>query len=339
MEQHPDHGGCTTEFTKIHAAYELLSDKDRKELYDVQAFREKSAQRPARKTPSRHVTATYTLEGQTLKVKLRGCPTRCPKCQGEGTADPSAKQICDLCENQQPNKNPPCFRCQGFGFLIEPQKLCRWCRGEGYMREGPIAYVEVPLSFRVFPGHTVVLEGRGGCLPNHRPGDVVVRYVEAPHGTFQRRGHDLLMRHKISFLESLQGGYDFGVDHPDGRRLRVTGTTSPLGPTEAGGILRVPGWGQPGCGDLYIVLSVILPELSSTAAKAVAQCLQDGRRDVASTYSAPAVSVIAERLVGETEDSLKARLDWGWRTDEEGVILGKDMSPNVERIPLHRRKV
>ncbi|XP_058777241.1 uncharacterized protein LOC131651599 [Vicia villosa] len=54
-------------------------------------------------------------------------------------------------------------------------------------------------------GTKITFPGKGNQLPGSRPLDLVFVVNEKPHPVFQRDRHDLVMRQKISFLESLVG--------------------------------------------------------------------------------------------------------------------------------------
>lgn len=109
-------------------------------------------------------------------------------------------------------------------------------------------------------------------------GDLYVIVRQRPHRTFTRRGADLEREVPLTLREALLGG-DVHVRTPKGRVL----LTIPAG-TQSGRTFRLTGQGMPrfkadGHGDLYVKARVVLPtDLSADARKAAERFLDQAQQ-------------------------------------------------------------
>ncbi|EPS59725.1 potyviral capsid protein interacting protein 2a [Genlisea aurea] len=88
----------------------------------------------------------------------------------------------------------------------------------------PVTIEEI-VSIHIKPGWKkgtkITFPEKGNYEIDASPGDLIFIIDEKPHPTFKRRGHDLILNHKISLLESLTGKL-LNINTLDGRDLTVT---------------------------------------------------------------------------------------------------------------------
>ena len=124
----------------------------------------------------------------------------CNTCQGEGTAQGTHPETCDMCGGRgevsqvtrsflgQVMTTRPCPQCAGQGTIS--RNPCPDCAGEGRVRERVTRKVQIPAG--VEDGTQIQLAGEGEVGPNGGPrGDIFLEIVERPHPIFERRGDDL----------------------------------------------------------------------------------------------------------------------------------------------------
>uniref|UniRef100_A0A8D0HFZ8 DnaJ heat shock protein family (Hsp40) member A4 n=1 Tax=Sphenodon punctatus TaxID=8508 RepID=A0A8D0HFZ8_SPHPU len=70
-------------------------------------------------------------------------------------------------------------------------------------------------------GQNIVFHGEGDQEPDLEPGDVIIVLDQKDHGTFQRRGNDLIMKMKIELAEALCG-FKRTIETLDNRTLVLT---------------------------------------------------------------------------------------------------------------------
>ncbi|KAF8643731.1 hypothetical protein HU200_066797 [Digitaria exilis] len=90
---------------------------------------------------------------------------------------------------------------------------------------GRVSHVEEILTIDVKPGWKkgtkITFPEKGNEAPNMRPADIVFIIDEKPHDVFTRDGNDLVMTEKISLVEALTG-YTSHITTLDGRNLSFT---------------------------------------------------------------------------------------------------------------------
>ena len=99
---------------------------------------------------------------------------------------------------------------------------------------------------------------------------MIVQILEKKHSRFQRKGADLLMKHKITLLQALTGA-DFTFKHLDGRIIRVKNTPGKV--IKHDEIQTIEEQGMPfhkksyKFGNLFVQFDVIFPEKVSDLQK------------------------------------------------------------------------
>jgi len=244
MKLHPDRNPgdrqAEESFKEVSAAYEVLSDAQKREIYN--RFGHEGLERGAgggagaggfadifgdvfsdifggnRGGPRRGADLRYSLEltleqaafGTTETIRI---PTlaSCEPCRGFGTADGKAPRECQTCRGVGQVRvqqgffvlQQTCPTCRGAGTTISDP--CKVCRGAGKTRGEKNLEVKIPAG--VDTGDRIRLNGEGE--PGDRnapPGDLYVQVQVKPHELFEREGADLYCTVPVSIVTAALGG-------------------------------------------------------------------------------------------------------------------------------------
>lgn len=261
LKYHPDKNPNEGErFKQISQAYDVLSDPQKRELYDrggEQAIKEggvasdmhnpmdifdmffgggghhaRSSGPPRGKDkvyPLR-VTLEELYNGSTRKLALQK-NVICVTCEGRGGKE-GAVQHCKTCGGSGMQVQT---RQLGPGFIQQMQTVCSDCKGNGeYINpkyrckhcEGQKVVrerkiLEVHIEQGMKDGHQVRFSGEGDQSPGVETGDIIVVIDEQPHERFRRHGVDLSIKVEINITEALCG-FQRGIITLDGRTLLIT---------------------------------------------------------------------------------------------------------------------
>ena len=170
-----------------------------------------------------------------------------------------------------------CSDCGGRGETIPEADRCKECRGKKLVPETKV--IEVPIDKGMRGGQQVRMGGEGNHEPGVPPGDLIVELAEKEDPNFERRGQDLVHKHKINLLEALTG-YKFALQHLDGRTLIIEGKHGEI--IQPGDVRVIPDEGMPQYknpfvkGRLFIIFEIDFPkpsQLNDHAKKALAKVL------------------------------------------------------------------
>jgi molecular chaperone DnaJ len=138
----------------------------------------------------------------------------CEKCEGQGTANNSAPEMCGVCKGRgemqfvqksflgQVMTSRPCTNCSGYGSVIKDP--CRECAGDGRVRAKQTINIKVPAG--VETGNRIQMSGRGEVGAGGGPaGDLYVEIVEADHDFLLRDGDNLNIAISIPFAAATLG--------------------------------------------------------------------------------------------------------------------------------------
>jgi len=158
----------------------------------------------------------------------------------------------------------PCAQCGGSGR--KGRRACPTCGGTGSTEKLERLSVKVPAGVRT--GSRVRVAGKGGQVPGGRAGHLDFVVKVRPHPTLRREGQDLLLDVPITVREAVEGA-SITVPTPSGKvQLRV-----PPG-TQSGRRLRLAGRGAPDPkggepGDFIVRVLVHVPPGSEAIAVAL----------------------------------------------------------------------
>jgi DnaJ family protein A protein 2 len=234
VKHHPDKGGDEHTFKEINAAYEILSDEEKRRKYDEYGLegleenggggggaedlfsmffgggRSRRSAGPRRGEDVNHpikVSLEDLYNGKTVKLAVNrevivGQPTMCNTCDGQG-AVLELRQI-------------------GLGMVQQIQRACRDCSGEGFQcrkrKERKVLDVLIEKGMR--HNQKITFRGMADERPNMEPGNVNFIVQEKPHELFKRKGADLLITKTLSLKEALTG-FAWKLKHLDGREIVI----------------------------------------------------------------------------------------------------------------------
>ncbi|MEM7141994.1 MAG: molecular chaperone DnaJ [Actinomycetota bacterium] len=197
--------------------------------------------------------------GGEREVTIRTA-VRCEPCDGSGAAVGTSPTTCAECSGAgqvrrvrqsvlgQMVTATACPSCGGVGQIIESP--CGMCDGQGRTIENRTYSVEVPPG--VDDGSTLRLTGRGAAGPlGGSSGDLYVHVRVRPHPTFRRDGDDLVHDLHVPYSQAALGTH-IEYETLDGPEDLVVPRA-----TESGTVFRLRGRGVPhvrgrGRGDLRV---------------------------------------------------------------------------------------
>jgi molecular chaperone DnaJ len=280
-------------FKEITAAYEVLSDPDKRQNYDVggngfggfnnggfgfsdimDAFFGGGQQRGPRPRNRPGQDALIRVEVDLMEATF-GCERdlnvetaiTCNKCNGTGCANNSKPRTCDICkgrgETQQVTRSilgqvmtsRPCASCQGFGSVISDP--CGECAGDGRVRARKSIPIKIPAG--VETGNRIQLSGQGEVGPGGgAAGDLYVEIIELPHDFIIREESNLHISISIP-VTSAAVGTKVVIDTLDGKQEVEIKEGTQSGSTvvlRGLGVTRLRGSGR---GDLIVHIQVLTP--------------------------------------------------------------------------------
>lgn len=281
-------------FKTVTAAYEVLSDPEKRRLYDsgidplsssggagnfdpfdlMEAFFGQGASRGPRPRRQRGQDALVRIQveldevvfGSEREITIETA-IACAMCEGEGTAPNTEVITCTMCKGRgemqmvqrsflgQVMTTRACPQCRGFGTQIPHP--CHECSGDGRVRTRRTVAFRVPAG--VESGTRIQLSGQGEVGPGAGPaGDLYVEVQEKPHPIFRREGDNLHCTLRVPMTAAALGT-DIQLQTLDGEE---TITVSPG--TQSGSQYTVHGCGVPhlrsqGRGDLQVHVEVLTP--------------------------------------------------------------------------------
>lgn len=292
---HPDKNkepGAADKFKEINEAYEVLSDKEKRKLYDAygkeglneNGFHASSPfdifnmfnrrQTGPRKTKDvQHaikVSLADLYKGITKKLRVQR-KIICKTCSGKGSTKEGAVHSCTTCKgsgmkveiaqmgNMITQRQTICDRCRGKGETIPDKDLCGSCHGNKVVDETKIITVDIQRGMKW--GEALVFYGESDQAPDCVTGDLVfVLQPKDEPSPFKRVGNDIYTTHKVSLLDALTG-CRFPITLLDDSTVQLT-YDQIISP---GVVLKVPEKGMPirgrpgEYGDLFVTFEVEFP--------------------------------------------------------------------------------
>ena len=299
-EHHPDVSqshDAEDRFKEIAAAYEILSDPQKREQYDrygqaggpmefpfgdvadiFEAFfgaggfgRRTTTQRSkVQRGQDIFTSVSLTFEeaafGAHRDLELERLET-CDRCEGSGSEPGTSPTRCRTCGGTGQVQD---VRRSIFGTVMtahpcaacrgtgqEILSRCERCRGAGRVSAVHTVPVEVPAG--VADGLELRISGAGHAgLTGGPPGDLYLSITVAEHAVFERRGQDLYAVLEVPMVQAALGA-ELEIDALDGKEKIE------LEPgTESGSTFRLRGkgmanLGRRGRGDLFVTVHVRTP--------------------------------------------------------------------------------
>lgn len=274
----PGNKSAEATFKEVNAAFEVLSDKEKRRKYDKYGdkwqYADQIEQAEQQQAQYRQYTtddgASYQFGGDiggmdSLFDELfggmrgRGASRRAQSGRGQDLETNVEVTLEEAFNGSSRMINlqgeQPCSACHGTGRI---QNLpCSACRGAGVVAN--INRLEVKIPTGVTSGSRVRISGKGqpgyGSGPS---GDLYLNVTVVPHPTFQRQGDDLTTEIPVPLTVAVLGG-EVQVPTLKGKlALKIPPET------QNGRIFRLGGQGMPHLGkatrgDLKAKVSIVLP--------------------------------------------------------------------------------
>jgi molecular chaperone DnaJ len=299
-KHHPDvnpgDSSAEARFKEVNQAYEVLSDKDKRQKYDRYGdqwqYAEQFEQAGARQGPAwefrRGGTQGFQFEEEDLSSLFGdvfqgfggGNTSRRPRPRrGQDIETPVEVTLEEAYHgttrllNLQTNE--ACATCGGTGRL--GNTLCSTCHGIGVINR--LKRIETKIPPGVATGSRVRIAGKGE--PGHtggRSGDLYLNITVKPHRLFERKNDDLLVEAAVPLTVAALGG-KVEVSSPKGKlELKIPPET------QNGKVFRLAGQGMPhpgnsSRGDLLAKVKVALPTKLSGEEKKLFEQLRKLRAD------------------------------------------------------------
>ncbi len=244
-DRNPDSKEAETKFKEAKEAYEILSDEQKRQLYDQYGYDAATGQggmgggfhgghgadfgdifgsafadmfdggrSRARRGSDLLYNLSLSLEDavagtqQTIQVPTQ---VACKACGGSGAKKGSSKTTCHTCHGQGQVRMQ-----QGF-FAVQQtcptcqgageiiKDPCDQCHGHGILNDTKTLSVKIPAG--VDDGDRIRLSGEGAAGEKGAPaGDLFVEITVKPHKIFTREGNDLYCEMPVSFVTAALGG-------------------------------------------------------------------------------------------------------------------------------------
>jgi len=278
-QYHPDVNpgdkAAEAKFKEINAAYEVLSDKEKRRKYDKygdkwqyadqieQAEREQAqyqgfAPGVGGFRYSGGVEGLDSIFEEIFGGRMGGFSRRPQARRGRDLETPVEVTLEEAYHGTQRTINlqveEPCAACKGTGRI---QNLpCSVCRGAGVVAN--IKRIEVKIPAGVKTGSRVRIAGKGQPGYGGPAGDLYLNVKVLPHATLERQGDDLYVNVPVPLTVAVLGG-EVQVPTLKGKlALKIPAET------QNGRVFRLTGQGMPHLGkstrgDLLAKANVVLP--------------------------------------------------------------------------------
>lgn len=241
-DRNPDNADAENKFKEASAAYEILSDAQKRQAYDQFGHagvdgsggaggfggggfadfgdifgdifggggRQRGPQSGADLQYELEVSLEDAVAGTSVDIRI---PTKdtCDACDGTGAEPGSDVQTCPTCHGQGQVRvqqgffavQRTCPTCHGSGQIIK--NPCKKCHGEGYTHSHKTLSVKIPAG--VDSGDRIRIQGEGEAgEAGAAKGDLYVRMRVKEHKIFERDGNTLYCQLPLSFATAALGG-------------------------------------------------------------------------------------------------------------------------------------
>lgn len=262
LKYHPDKNPNEGEkFKAISQAYEVLSDTDKRSVYDEggeSAIKKGGADAGDFRNPMDFFEKFFGGGGFSSgrrrerrgKDVVHQMSVQLEELYNGATRKLALQKnvICDKCEGRGGKKGAieKCMQCRGAGLetrihqigpgLVQQiEQVCRKCSGTGEMISDKDRckqcngrktvrerkVLEVHIDKGMRDGQKIIFSGEGDHEPDSQPGDIIILLDEKEHHTFVHAGTDLMMKMPVQLVEALCG-FQRVIKTLDDRDLVIT---------------------------------------------------------------------------------------------------------------------
>jgi len=237
-DKNPDNPDAESKFKDISSAYELLSDSEKRQQYDMYGD---VRQQPPGRDPFEHMRNAgfgfgfddifggrrrQPTRGDDLRHGLnidfmeavKGCvkklsidyPQECSACQGNGSKNGKNIEPCKQCNGMgKVGYNQgfmqvlrTCPECRGTGNHIKEK--CPVCSGSGNTIRNEVIKVTIPAGIE--NGTIMRVSGKGMPSPyGAANGDLYLSIEIRPHPKFKRSGLTVMSEETVSYIDAILG--------------------------------------------------------------------------------------------------------------------------------------
>lgn len=294
---HPDKGGDEEKFKELNAAHEILSDPQKRQIYDECGEKGESgmehgmdmndifgqmfggSNRRRNNIPDINHSIVITLEeaflGGAIEVPYERT-SLCSKCDGAGSNSGKSYK-CGNCKGNGirlmmrqlgpgmiQQVQVPCDNCRGTGEKKNANDICSKCSGNKYEKEKYVHKFALEKGIDNNLRICIKNEGNQDCDSKMRS-DLLINIKIKEHDVFKRNGNHLVTELDISLMESLYG-FKKSITHINGETYvfqhLVENNMSQIknGDSKTISNLGMPAFRQPNRqGNLIINFNVVYP--------------------------------------------------------------------------------